>query len=98
MAVIEDKALVKGRINQTGGVRANINSTTSSGPQQVSVQVPSTNVSITNVNRLRSLTDVDSSSLTDGALLQYDASSDKFVTRNELDTTSGTLVFNGGNF
>jgi|TARA_B100000073_G_scaffold153386_1_gene126654 hypothetical protein len=98
MAVIEDKALVKGRINQTGGVRANINSTTSSGPQQVSVQVPSTNVSITNVNRLRELTDVDSSSLSDGALLQYDASSDKFVTRNELDTTSGTLVFNGGNF
>ena len=98
MAVIEDKALVKGRINQTGGVRANINSTTASGPQQVSVQVPSTNVSITNVNRLRELTDVDSSSLSDGALLQYDASSDKFVTRNELDTTSGTLVFNGGNF
>jgi len=98
MAVIEDKALVKGRINQTGGVRANIDATTSPGLQQVSVQVPSTNVSITNVNRLRELTDVDSSSLTDGALLQYDASSDKFVTRNELDTTSGTLVFNGGNF
>ena len=43
-------------------------------------------------------TDVDSSSLNDGCLLQYDASSDKFKTRNELDTTSGTLVFNGGNF
>ena len=38
--------MVKARINQTGGVRANINSSTSSGPQQVSVQVPSTNVSI----------------------------------------------------
>jgi hypothetical protein len=90
--------MVKARINQTGGVRANINSNTSSGPQQVSVQVPSTNVSITNVNRLRGLSDVDASSLTDGALIQYDASSDKFKTRNELDTTSGTLVFNGGNF
>ena len=53
---------------------------------------------ITNVNRLRGLSDVDSSSLNDGALLQYDASTDKFKTRNELDTTSGTLVFNGGNF
>jgi hypothetical protein len=90
--------MVKAVINQTGGVKANINSSTSSGPQQVSVQVPSTNVNITNVNRLRSLSDVDSTSLTDGALLQYDASSDKFKTRNELDTTSGTLVFNGGNF
>jgi|TARA_Y100000385_G_scaffold130334_1_gene135675 hypothetical protein len=90
--------MVKAVINQTGGVKANINSSTSSGPQQVSVQVPSTNVSVTNVNRLRSLTDVDSSTLDDGALIQYDASSDKFTTRNELDTTSGTIVFNGGNF
>ena len=90
--------MVKARINQTGGVRANINSNTSSGPQQVSVQVPSTNVNVANVNRLRSLTDVDSSTLTDGALIQYDASSDKFKTRNELETTTGILVFNGGNF
>jgi len=90
--------MVKARINQTGGVRANINSNTSSGPQQVSVQVPSTNVNVANVNRLRNLTDVDSSTLTDGALIQYDASSDKFKTRNELETTTGTLVFNGGNF
>ena len=90
--------MVKAVINQTGGVKANINSSTSSGPQQVSVQVPSTNINITNVNRLSGLSDVDSTTLTDGALLQYDASSDKFKTRNELDTTSGTLVFNGGNF
>jgi hypothetical protein len=55
-------------------------------------------VNVANVNRLRSLTDVDSSTLTDGALIQYDASSDKFKTRNELETTTGTLVFNGGNF
>jgi len=89
---------VKAVINSTGGVKANINSSTSSGPQQVSVQVPSTNLSVSNVNRLRSLTDVDSTTLTDGALIQYDASSDKFKTRNELDTTSGTIVFNGGNF
>ena len=89
---------MKAVINSTGGVKANINSSTSSGPQQVSVQVPSTNLSVSNVNRLRSLTDVDTTTLTDGALIQYDASSDKFKTRNELDTTTGTLVFNGGNF
>ena len=89
---------MKAVINTTGGVKANINSSTSSGPQQVSVQVPSTNLSVSNVNRLRSLTDVDTTTLSDGALIQYDASSDKFKTRNELDTTTGTLVFNGGNF
>jgi hypothetical protein len=90
--------MVKAVINQTGGVRANINSSTSAGPQQVSVQVPSTNLAVSNVNRLRSLTDVDSSTLTDGALLQYDEDTDKFVTRNQIDTNQGTLVFNGGNF
>jgi hypothetical protein len=89
--------MVKARINQTGGLRANINSSTSSGPQQVSVQVPSTNVSVT-LSTLRNLSDVDSSTLDDGALLQYDAASEKFKTRTELDTTTGTLVFNGGSF
>jgi hypothetical protein len=59
--------MVKARINQTGGIRANINSSTSSGPQQVSVQVPSTNVSVTLVT-LRNLSDVDSSTLDDGAI------------------------------
>jgi len=88
--------MVKAVINQTGGVRANINSSTSAGPQQVSVQVPSTNLSA--ANRLRSLTDVDSSTLTDGALLQYDAPSDKFVTKTTIETNTGTLIFNGGNF
>jgi len=90
--------MVKAVINQTGGVRANINSSTSAGPQQVSVQVPSTNLAVSNINRLRSLSDVDSSTLTDGALLQYDEDTDKFVTRNQIDTNQGTLVFNGGNF
>ena len=50
-----------------------LNASTSAGLQQVSVQVKLINVSITNVNRLRGLSDVDSSSLNDGALLQYDA-------------------------
>lgn len=90
--------MVKAVINSTGGVRANINSTTSSGPQQVSVQVPSTNLSVANVNRLRSLTDVDASTLTDGALLQYDAPSDKFVTKTTIETNTGTIIFNGGTF
>ena len=38
------------------------------------------------------------SGLKDGAVLQYRASDQKFVARNQLDTTTGQLVFNGGNF
>ena len=50
------------------------------------------------VNYVSQSQDVDVSSLQDGALLQYRASVQKFVARNQLDTSSGTLVFNGGNF
>ena len=86
--------MVKAVINSSGGVSAKINSTTSAGPQKVSVQTPS----ISTTNSFRSLTDVNATSLTDGALIQYDASTDKFTTRNELQTTTGTITFNGGNF
>ncbi len=49
-------------------------------------------------NRILIAADVDSSGVADGALLQFRASDQKFVARNQLDTTTGTLVFNGGNF
>ena len=75
-------------------IKAKINSNTSSGPQQVTVQVPSASVSQT----FKQLNDVNVTSLSDGALIQYDSTTDKFVTRNELETTTGTLTFNGGSF
>ena len=50
------------------------------------------------VNNISQAQDVDVSGLQDGALLQYRASDQKFVARNQLDTTTGSLVFNGGNF
>ena len=50
------------------------------------------------VNNVSEAQDVDVSGLADGALLQFRASDQKFVARNQLDTTTGSLVFNGGNF
>ena len=50
------------------------------------------------VNKIAESQDVDVSGLADGALLQFRASDQKFVARNQLDTSTGTLVFNGGNF
>ena len=47
---------------------------------------------------LNDLGDVNSSSLADGALLQYSASSSKWVARNELDTDAGTIRLNAGSF
>ena len=49
-------------------------------------------------NRILVAADVDATGVADGALLQFRASDQKFVARNTLDTTSGTLVFSGGSF
>ena len=35
---------------------------------------------------------------TDGAILQYRGSDNKFVARNEIITTTGSLTLNGGSF
>ena len=89
--------MVKAVINSSG-VIAKINSVTSSGPQKVIVTNPTAQLNVDGVRQLRNLTDVNVSSLNDGALLQYDAATDKFITRNELNTETGPISFNGGNF
>ncbi len=49
-------------------------------------------------NRIREASDVDIATfgLNDGAILQYKASTDKFIARNELDTTTGNITLSGG--
>jgi hypothetical protein len=66
----------------------------SSGAQKVSVTVPSAS----SAGNLRSLNDVDTSTLNDGAIIQYNASSGKFETKNEIITSTGTLTIDGGTF
>jgi hypothetical protein len=73
-------------------ITAKINTTTSAGPKQVSVTVPSAST------RLNTLADVNVSTLNDGALLQYDNSSKKWTSRNDILTESGNLILNGGTF
>jgi hypothetical protein len=47
---------------------------------------------------LRLLSDVDASTLQDGALIQYDAGTDSFTTRNVIETETGELRLTGGIF
>ncbi len=75
-------------------IKAQINSNNSSGPKQVSVTVPSAGASST----FKSLNDVNATSLEDGALIQYDSATDKFITKTTIETNTGTLRLNGGNF
>ena len=87
--------MARGRGQQNQNVRATIKSgNAAGGPSQVKVQTPSSS----STNKLVSLQDIDATTLEDGALLQYDAATEKFITRTTLDTTEGELVFNGGAF
>jgi hypothetical protein len=73
-------------------------------PQVVRVTVPGpqgpTGASGSSQNKISDALDVDTTTfgLNDGSLLQYRAATQKFVARTELDTTTGTIVLNGGNF
>jgi hypothetical protein len=70
----------------------------SQGPQKVSVTLPAGKALQNQALSLKLLGDVDTTTLNDGSLLQYRASDGKFVTRTEIITTTGTLVFNCGQF
>ena len=79
-------------------ITAKINVNTASGPQQVSVALPSAQAAQNSSLSLKLLGDVDTTSIADGALLQYRASDEKFVAKTEIVTTTGTLLFNCGSF
>jgi len=44
------------------------------------------------------LSDVYASSVSDGALIQYDGGTEKFVITNVVETDTGTIRLNGGTF
>jgi len=71
--------------------------------QVISVSIPGpkgdsgTVVAGENLN-LSDLADLNTSSLTDGSMLMYSESSGKWVAKNDLDTETGTITINAGNF
>ena len=69
---------------------ATINNNTT-GPKNVSVTSPSVAQLQSNVNKFVGLSDVNASTLDDGAMIQYDDTSKKFVTRTEIKTESGNI-------
>ena len=90
--------MVKATVGQSGSTTAKINSPTSTGPQSVAVTLTSETTLQNSSLSLKLMGDVDVTDLNDGALLQYRASDGKFVSRNEISTTTGSLTFNGGSF
>ena len=76
---------------------ATINNNTT-GPKNVSVTSPSVAQLQSNVNKFVGLSDVNASTLDDGAMIQYDDTSNIFFTRTEIYTESGILFLKGGTF
>ena len=74
-------------VGQSNSTTANINVDTSSGPQTVSVSLPSAQAAQNSSLQLKLLGDVDTRS-----------SDAKFVTTNEIVTSTGTLTINAGAF
>lgn len=75
-------------------ITATINTTTS-GPNAVSVTVPS---ATSLAQSLSSLSDIDLSVLSEGSILQYNATNSKWKSTNDLLTENGRLLLNGGTF
>lgn len=78
--------MVKAIINTTGINRVSVNKT-----DQTIARTVTLNPQVLSSNFLRSLNDVDSSSLSDNDTIVYDATSDKFVTRNLPFIDGGTF-------
>ena len=85
-------------VGQSNSTTANINVSTADGPQTVSVALPSAQAAQNRSLQLKLLGDVDTTSLNDGAILQYRSSDGKFVSTTEISTTTGTLTLNAGQF
>ena len=85
-------------VGQKNNTTANINVNTGDGPEVVSETLPSAGALQNSSLKFALLGDVDTTNLDDGAMVQYRASDGKFVTRTEIVTTTGTLLFNCGSF
>ena len=93
---------ITAKVNTTTSIVGNVSQ--GNQPQVTRVTVPGpkgdAGASGASQNRKREASDVDIATfgLNDGAVLQYKASTDKFIARNELDTTTGNIILSGGSF
>ena len=71
-------------------------------PQVTRVTVPGpkgdTGASGAAGGKLVELSDVDATSVQDGAMIQYDEATEKFTITNRIETDTGEIRLNGGTF
>lgn len=74
---------------------ASINTSRLQRPEKVSVSINPVGTSANVIKKLTQLTDIDTTNLNDKGVLQYNASTGKFVVK---DNDSADLVVDGGTF
>jgi hypothetical protein len=88
---------IKATINRTRGVRGSVSE--GQQPQVTRITVPGPKGdSGASGGRLVELSDVDASSVQDGAMIQYNDTTEKFEITNRIETTTGEIRLNGGTF
>lgn len=88
---------IKATINRTRGVRGSVSE--GQQPQVTRITVPGPKGdSGASGGRLVELSDVDASSVQDGAMIQYNDTTEKFEITNRIETDSGEIRLNGGTF
>lgn len=88
---------IKATINRTRGVRGSVSEGQQPQVTRITVPGPKGDSGATG-GRLVELSDVDASSVQDGAMIQYNDSTEKFEITNRIETTTGEIRLNGGTF
>ena len=88
---------IKATINRTRGVRGSVSEGQQPQVTRITVPGPKGDSGATG-GRLVELSDVDASSVQDGAMIQYNDITEKFEITNRIETDSGEIRLNGGTF
>jgi hypothetical protein len=88
---------IKATINRTRGVRGSVSEGQQPQVTRITVPGPKGDSGATG-GRLVELSDVDASSVQDGAMIQYNDTTEKFEITNRIETTTGEIRLNGGTF
>ena len=84
-------------VNSNTNIRGSVSEGKTAAVTRVTIQGPKGDTGEA-ATSFATLSDVNTTGLADGALIQYKSSTGKFTAVNEIDTTSGTLRITGGIF
>ena len=88
---------ISAKVNTSSTIQGSVSQGNQPQVTRVTVPVPKGDSGAAG-GSLVELSDVDASAVSDGALIQYDGGTEKFVITNVVETDTGTIRLNGGTF